>query len=180
MDVSAGGIGSDLGFCFDGVPPPIRRIFCLFVVVGDESEDEDDRENRADVEILQEHLKELKEVQVLIDKLDFENALSAEEFIQCDHSESTTEMISNEEILKAVLPNDQEKEQEIEEIPLPTITHTEAIRSYDKVLLYLQQKEGNFDSRKDDTKFIKKLKKEALKDQFVSSRQTNLDNFVNV
>lgn len=89
-------------------------------------------------------------------------------------------MISNEEILKAVLPNDQEKEQEIEEIPLPTITHTEAIESYDKVLLYLQQKEGNFDSRKDDIRFIKKLKKEALKDQFVSSRQISLDNFVNV
>ena len=88
-------------------------------------------------------------------------------------------MVSDEEILKAVLPNDQEKEEEIEEIPLPTITHTEAVESYDKVLLYLQQKEENFDSKKNDIKIIKKLKKEALKDQFISARQVNLNDFVN-
>lgn len=137
----------------------------------DENYDEDD---------FREHLKELEEVQVLIDKLDFDSALSAREFIECDNSETTTEMVTNEEILKAVQPNNQEKEEEIEETPLPTITHTEAIESYDKVLLYLQQKEENFNSRKDDIKVVKKLKKEALKDRFISARQVNLDNFINI
>ncbi len=46
-------------------------------------------------------------------------------------------MISDEEILKAIQPNNQEKE-EIEEEPLPTITHNEVIECYDKVILYLQ------------------------------------------
>ena len=82
------------------------------------------------------HTKELEEVQVLIDKLNFENLFSAEEFIQFDNIEITTEIPSNEEILKAVLSNNQEKELEIEELtdPLPPITHNEAIEYYDKVI----------------------------------------------
>jgi hypothetical protein len=139
--------------------------------------EEDDDENEILMELAR--IKELEEVQVLIDQLNPENPFTAEEFVDYDNSEGTTEIVSNEEILKAVLPNDQEKEEEIEEIPLPTITHTEAIESYDKVLLYLQQKEKNFDSKKNDVKIIKKLKKEALKDHFISARQVNLNDFVN-
>ncbi|PKK79757.1 hypothetical protein RhiirC2_842359 [Rhizophagus irregularis] len=43
------------------------------------------------------------EVQDLIDKLDLENPLAADEFVQYDNSELTAEMIPVEEILKAVL-----------------------------------------------------------------------------
>jgi len=139
--------------------------------------EEDNDENEILMELAR--IKELEEVQVLIDQLNPENPFTAEEFVDYDNSEGTTEMVSDEEILKAVLPNDQEKEEEIEEIPLPTITHTEAVESYDKVLLYLQQKEENFDSKKNDIKIIKKLKKEALKDRFISARQVNLNDFVN-
>ena len=32
--------------------------------------------------------------------------------------------------------------------------------------------------KKEELKFVKKLKKEALKQQFISARQTNLDGFV--
>ena len=45
-------------------------------------------------------------------------------------------MISDEEILKAVLPNEQEKERE--EDSLPIITYSEAIEAYDKVILHLK------------------------------------------
>jgi hypothetical protein len=139
--------------------------------------EEDNDENEILMELAR--IKELEEVQVLIDQLNPENPFTAEEFVDYDNSEGTTEMVSDEEILKAVLPNDQEKEEEIEEISLPTITHTKAVESYDKVLLYLQQKEENFDSKKNDIKIIKKLKKEALKDRFISARQVNLNDFVN-
>src|SRR5271168_2067416 len=104
--------------------------------------EEDNDENEILIELA--YIKELKEVQILIDQLNPENPFTAEEFVNYDNSEGTTEMVSDKEILKAVLPNDQEKEEEIEEIPLPIITHTEAVESYDKVLLYLQQKEENF------------------------------------
>lgn len=136
-------------------------------------------EDSADIRIELERLKELEEVQVLINKLDLENPFTAEEFVQYDKSETAREMISNEEILKAVLPNEKEKEIEIEEIPLPTITHNEAIESYDKVILYLEQREEDFNV-KEDLKLIKKLRKEALKQRFISARQGNLDRFVNV
>src|SRR5256884_5672901 len=70
----------------------------------------------------------------------FHFVTTAKEFVLYDESEITTEMISDEEILKAVQPNNQEKE-EVEEEPLPTITHNEVIECYDKVILYLQHQE---------------------------------------
>ncbi|CAB5134664.1 unnamed protein product [Rhizophagus irregularis] len=87
-------------------------------------------------------------------------------------------MISDYEILKAVQPNNQEKE-EIEE-ELLTITHNEVIECYDKVILYLQRQEKNYGSNDENIKFIKKVKKEALRERFCSTKQINLDNFVNV
>lgn len=104
----------------------------------------------------------MEEVQVLIDKFDFDDPFTAEEFVEYDQSEITTEMMSNEEILEAVLPpNDQEKEMGEEEESLPTITYNETIEAYDKVILYLEQQENDFDAKKEDLKCIKKLRKEA-------------------
>ena len=145
----------------------------------DESVEREDRENNADILLELERLRELEEVQVLINKLDFEDPFTAEEFVLYNDSEKTTEMISDEEILKAIQPNNQEKE-EIEEEPLPTITHNEVIECYDKVILYLQRQEKNFGSNDEDIKVIRKLKKEALRERFGSTKQINLNNFVNV
>jgi hypothetical protein len=126
------------------------------------------------------HMKELEEVQDLIDKLNPENSFSADEFVQYDNFGLTPEIVSNEEILKVVLPNNQEKEiEELDPDPLP-ITHNEAIEHYNKVILYLEQQEKNFCAKEEELKFVKKLKKEALKQQFISARQTNLDNFVKI
>lgn len=143
--------------------------------------DTDESENETSVDILLElkRLKELEEVQVLIDKLDFTDPFSAKEFVQCDKSEIVGEMISDEEILKAVLYNEPENERD-EEDPLPTISYKEVIEAYDKITLYLKQEEKTFDVKKEELKFIKKLKKEALKQQFVSTKQTNLDNFITI
>ena len=145
----------------------------------DESVEREDRENNADILLELERLRELEEVQVLINKLDFKDPFTAEEFVLYDDSEKTTEMISDEEILKAIQPNNQEKE-EIEEEPLLTITHNEVIECYDKVILYLQRQEKNFGSNDEDIKVIRKLKKEALRERFGSTKQINLNNFVNV
>ena len=145
----------------------------------DESVEREDRENNADILLELERLRELEEVQVLINKFDFKDPFTAEEFVLYDDSEKTTEMISDEEILKAIQPNNQEKE-EIEEEPLPTITHNEVIECYDKVILYLQRQEKNFGSNDEDIKVIRKLKKEALRERFGSTKQINLNNFVNV
>ncbi|EXX73597.1 hypothetical protein RirG_058910 [Rhizophagus irregularis DAOM 197198w] len=96
--------------------------------------------------------KELEEVQDLIDKLDLENPLAADEFVQYDNSELTAEMIPVEEILKAVLLDDNQ-ENEIEELdsnPLSSITHSEVIELYNKIILYLEQQEDSFDTKKEN------------------------------
>jgi hypothetical protein len=71
-------------------------------------------------------------------------------------------MISNKEILKAIQPDNLEKE-EIKEEPLPTITHNEVIECYNKVILYLQRQKKNYDSYDEDIKAYKKIKKESFK-----------------
>lgn len=160
----------------------IKNCWLKADILPKDNECETDMDFCAETQVLLTHMKELDEVQDLIDKLNFENPLTAGEFIQCDGSELTTEMISNEEILKVVLPN---HEKEVEEPdpnpnPLPSITHNEAIEHYDKVILYLEQQEDKFDMKREELRFIKKLKKEALKQHFITARQTTLDNFINI
>jgi hypothetical protein len=70
-------------------------------------------------------------------------------------------MISDEEILKAILP-DQEDEKEEDSLS-PTITSEEVIEAYDKVILYLEQQKKSFGIKKKELRSIKKLRKEALK-----------------
>ena len=149
-------------------------------ILPNDDDDNDNDENSTDIQIELKRLKELKEVQVLIDKLIFDDPLTAKEFVQFDKSEITGEMISDEEIVKAVLPEPNELENEEKETPLPIITYNEAIEAYDKVILYLDQREEVFNMNKKELKLIKKLKKEALKQQFISARQTNLNNFVTI
>jgi hypothetical protein len=86
----------------------------------DESVDREAYENNADIQLELERLRKLEEVQVLINKLNFKDPFTAEEFVFYDDSEVTTEMISDEEILKVVQLNNQKKE-EIEEESLPTL-----------------------------------------------------------
>ena len=143
-----------------------------------DDDDVSDDENRTDIQLELKRIKELEEVQVLIDKLVFNEPFIVKEFIKCDESETIGKMISDEEVIKVVLPNEQEKERE--EDSLPTITYSEAIEAYDKVILHLKQREEVFDVNKEELKFIKKLKKEALKQQFISACQTNLNSFVNI
>ena len=107
--------------------------------------------------------------------------MNADEFIQYDNFGLTAKMISDEEILKAILPNNQEKEvEELDTDPLPSITHNQAIEYYDKIILYLKQQENDYDKKKEELKFVKNLKKEALKQNFIFARQTNLDSFINL
>ena len=87
-------------------------------------------------------------------------------------------MISDKEILKAVLP-DQEDERKENSLS-STITSGEVIEAYNKVILYLEQQEKSFDMKKKELRSIKKLRKEALKQQFVFSKQTNLDKFITI
>ena len=143
-------------------------------------EDEIDVEDRENHDILLElkRLKEVEEVQVLINKLDFDKVFTAEEFIEYDEFEPTNKMISDKEILNGFLPNEKGKDENEDENPLPIISHNEAIESYDKVILYLEQREEDYNIKNDELKFIKRLRKESLKQQFITARQTNLDDFI--
>ena len=78
-------------------------------------------------------------------------------------------MISDEKILNGILPNEKGKDENENENPLPIISHNEAIESYDKVILYLEQHEEDYNIKNDELKFIKRLRKESLKQQFITA-----------
>ncbi|GET62898.1 hypothetical protein GLOIN_2v1791276 [Rhizophagus irregularis DAOM 181602=DAOM 197198] len=70
-------------------------------------------------------------------------------------------------------PNDNDNQKkEIEDLDplLPLITHNEAIGFYDKIILYLEQQEDVFNIKKKELKFVRKLKKEVSKQQFIFAR----------
>ena len=145
-------------------------------------EDEIDMEDCENCDILLEleRLKEQEEVQVLINKLNFDEVFTANEFIKYDESELTNEMISDEKILNGILPNEKEKEEEENTNLLLTITHNEAVKCYNKIILYLEQHVEDFNIKNDELKFIKRLRKDALKQQFITARQINLNDFVSI
>ncbi len=63
-------------------------------------------------------LKKLKKVQVLIDKLNFKDSLTANKFVQYDKSKTIYEMISDKEIIKAIHPDNQKNQEKEIETPL--------------------------------------------------------------
>src|SRR5687767_6999273 len=66
--------------------------------------DENHKNRNANIELKLKRLKKLKEVQVLIDKLGFEDPLNADEFVKYNKFEIACEMISDEEISIAGFP----------------------------------------------------------------------------
>jgi len=120
----------------------------------------------------------LEEVQVLINKLDFKDSLTTDKFIQYDKSEITCEMISDEKIIKAIHSDNQKNQKKKIKTSLSQITYDEVIESYDKMILYLEQQGGNYDMRKEKLKFVKKLKKEALKQHFIFVKQVSINSFI--
>jgi len=89
-----------------------------------------------DVELEFKYLKKLEKVQILIDKLDFDDPLTTDEFIKGDKSKVACEIISNKKIIKAIrLEKDDVK---TINIPSPKITYDEMIELYDKVIVYLK------------------------------------------
>jgi hypothetical protein len=72
--------------------------------------DEDNIEDNEDINIPLHfaHTREMEDIQELIDKLNIKNPLSAEEYVHYNNSKGTikTTLLTDEEILKAVFPND--------------------------------------------------------------------------
>ena len=91
-----------------------------------------DNDKKNEIKLELKCLKELEEVQVLVNKLDFDNSLTAEEFVQFNKSEITDKIISDKEILKTVILNKQDKKKEKDSLLI--ITHSKTIRSFDKVI----------------------------------------------
>ncbi|RIA98407.1 hypothetical protein C1645_812827 [Glomus cerebriforme] len=103
-------------------------------------DDEIDMDFNVEKEVYNAHAKELDVIQELIDKLNIKNPFTAEEYIQYNNFEITTNIISNKDILKVVFPNnDNNQKKKVEDLDLLLpITHNEVINYYDKIIFYLK------------------------------------------
>ena len=111
---------------------------------------------------------------MLIDKLNFNNLLTVNEFVKDDKSDIMYEIIYDKEIIKTIHPKTDDMK--MIDISSPNITYDEVIELYDKMIVYLKQQKSDCNK----LKFIKRLKKDVLKYHFISARQVNLDDFITI
>jgi hypothetical protein len=128
-------------------------------------------------------LNEENGLQSLIDQLGLSNPLSASEYTTIDETEKIRDLPNEEEIISIIIPNEQDQEQgedRIGEKALPPpISNIEALLGVEKLKLYIEQSD-NLQLNNDELKLLKNLKRKIKLIEFNSSKQTNLDNFLNI
>ncbi|CAG8572048.1 12353_t:CDS:1, partial [Cetraspora pellucida] len=117
------------------------------------------------------------EIQFLIDHLSITNLILANDYIEANYSVKTNVMLSNAEIINAVLDHNCNKDDKVE--PKVCVFYKEVIININIILQFIDQE----DRFKMDEFFIKKLdsfKKDVVRDSIVLQRQTTLDSYLQV
>lgn len=133
----------------------------------DQDQDIDDDINRITLEL-----------QGMIDELNLQDPIVAEEFIHID-DEIPIEPLSDEEIIAAVIsrPEDDDIEEEDESV-INIITNKEALNSLEKVVQYFKNPPDNISINYTQLKALNTLKSEINKQIQDNAKQTTLDNFM--
>ena len=128
-------------------------------------------------------LNEENGLQSLIDQLELSNPLSASEYTTIDETEKIRDPPNEEEIISIIIPNEQDQEQDEdrigEEALPPPISNIEALLAVEQLKLYIEQSD-NLQLNNDELKLLKNLKRRIKLIEFNSSKQTNLDSFLNI
>ena len=128
-------------------------------------------------------LNEENGLQSLIDQLGLSNPLSVSEYTTIDETEKIRDLPNEEEIISIIIPNEQDQEQGEDRIGKkalpPPISNIEALLAVEKLKLYIEQSD-NLQLNNDELKLLKNPKRKIKLIEFNSSKQTNLDNFLNI
>ena len=128
-------------------------------------------------------LNEENDLQSLIDQLELSNPLPASEYTTIDETERIRDPPNEEEIISIIIPNEQDQEQDEDRIGEgalpPPISNIEALLAVEKLKLYIEQSD-NLQLNNDELKLLKNIKRRIKLIEFNSSKQTNLDSFLNI
>ncbi|CAB4374021.1 unnamed protein product [Rhizophagus irregularis] len=161
-------------------PSTIERCWKKMGILPDyeeyDSEESDSEENDLDQEI-----NEItSELQVMIDALNLQDPMAAEEFIRID-DEIPIEPLSDEDIIDAVISNPRKndiEEEEEEPTEINIITNKEVLNSLKRVIQYFKNPPDNVSINYTELKFLSTLKSKINRCIQDNTKQSTLDNFV--
>jgi hypothetical protein len=126
------------------------------------------------------NVKEVNDLQNLIDKLPHINLISASEYITIDDTEKENEKdIDEQEIILMITQNEQNQEEEEAIEEFPPVSNKEALLAIEKLNTYIDQQSEKLQLSNNEIKPLKSLKRKIKKIEFDSNQQSTLDTFFN-
>ena len=121
------------------------------------------------------NVRELNDLQNLIDEFAFNNPISAFEYMEIDKTNENDE-INLQDIISIINPieEDQNQEEIIEEFP--SVTNKEALSAIKTLEIYIEKLQLS----ENEFKLLKSLKRKIKKIDFDSHQQSTLDNFFKI
>ncbi|CAG8531682.1 4983_t:CDS:2 [Funneliformis mosseae] len=157
----------------------IQTIFNCWINTGILLLDNTDSQNRIEeneCEELEEN--EHKEIQDLIDKLEYTYPLTAKEYIKLDQGNRIAEeMLTEKQIVNILKENNSISDDEGDRDITP-VSHSKVLVTFDTNFIYLEQNDSQDIIDKDAFKAMKKARREVYRNNFFSKKQMNLDLFV--
>jgi hypothetical protein len=119
------------------------------------------------------------ELQDMINELNLEDFITAEEFIHID-DEIPIEQLSDEDILAAIIPNAENDDAEDDETPeeINIITNREALNSLEKVIKYFKNPPDNITTNYTELKTLNTLRSKINRQIQDNAKQTTLDSYL--
>jgi hypothetical protein len=121
---------------------------------------------------------ERREIQDLIDKLEYTYPLTAEKYIRLDQENKIDGKMPTEEQIVAILKENNSISDDESDREITLVSSSEVLAAFDKIFIYLKQNKSQDIINKEDFKVIKKARKKVYRNNFFLKKQTSLDLFV--
>ena len=121
------------------------------------------------------------ELQNLINELPFDDLMDADEFLHIDDRLKSNEGLTDDEIVAMIKSNNNNDEPEVDpnEVPMVEIPKTKALGYLDDLVLFFKHL-SDICINPSELNVLQKLRHQVLKSHINSSKQTTLDNFVQI
>lgn len=130
--------------------------------------------------------EEIDNIQNLIDNLNYPDPLGASEFINIDEMEVDQQVLSEEEIVSGLfsnnnINNNNDVDDDVSEVtlPLPPVSHKDALLAMEKIKIYFEQQSGKLQLTDNESKSIRNIKRKIKNIEFNSKEQSKIDNYMN-
>jgi hypothetical protein len=121
---------------------------------------------------------EYREIQDLINKLEYIHPLTAEEYIRLDQKNEIAGIPSSKKQIIAILKENSIMSDNEDNKNIISVTNSEALTALDTIFNYVKQNDSQNIFDKNTLKVMKKIRKMVYRNNFFSKKQSSLDLFV--